>query len=114
MPFLAPHIAGVVYLESDMDQAVSEAEGMVQRLLEEIEECHTQIKDLHWVASNNGVTTRLDCAKLIARLMQSQACAMMAVKHLRSDGTRHTCMVVHQGDTPTPKKTKTNAPQGAQ
>ena len=97
-----------------MDQLLPDVDRMAAHLVEEIEQCHTQILDLHWCSAHNGLATRFDCAKLIARLMQSQASAMVALKRLRSEGTQHTCTVVHQGVPPTPEKLKTNVPAPSQ
>jgi hypothetical protein len=97
-----------------MEQVLPDVDRVAAHLVEEIEQCHTQILDLHWCSTHNGYSTRLECAKLIARLMQSQASAMVALKRLRSDGTQHTCTVVHQGVPPTPKISKTNVPAAGQ
>ncbi len=98
-----------------MDQALSELDRVTLHLLEEIEVCHTQIVDLHRHAQESGSTSaRYETSKAIARLMQSQAGAMVALKRMRGDGSQHTFTFVHQGNTPTPKKLKTNAPESAQ
>lgn len=97
-----------------MDQVVPEIDRIAAYLIEEIEQCHIQIGTMHGYAVHNGYSTNLECSKMMARLMQSQVHAMMAMKRLRSDGTQHTCTVVHRWDIPTPKKSKTNAPESAQ
>lgn len=98
-----------------MDQVLSEFDRVTLHLLDEIEVCHTQIVDLHKHANESGsISARYETSRAIARLMQSQACAMVALKRLRGDPSQHTFTFVHQGNTPTPENLKTNAPESAQ
>ncbi len=91
-----------------MDQALSEFDRVALHLLDEIDVCHTQIIGLYQHANESGsITARYETSKAIARLMQSQASAMVALKRLQGDGSQ-SFTFVHQGNTPTPKNLKTN------
>ncbi len=79
-------------------------------LAHEIAQTHANILVLNKLMTRETPhTVQLDYMKVTARLIQAQASAVLSLKRLTCEG-HHTLTVVHQGGTPTPKKSKTNVP----